>query len=58
MQRLHNKFLKNSNKKDVTEYRNYQNLFEAVEKRYMKRLSSKLILTVKNIIQNSIGKGK
>ena len=44
-------------KKYETKYKNYQNLFEAVEKRSMKKCFSKLILIVKNIIKNSIGKG-
>ena len=45
-------------KKYETKYKNYQNLFEAVEKRYMKKHFYKLILTDKSIIKNSIGKDK
>ena len=64
-QRLYNKFLKNRNEKNVTEYKNYKNLFEAISKRSKKSHFSKLILTFKSsikktreIIKDSIGKGK
>ena len=64
-QRQHNKFCKNRNEDNKTEYKNCKKLFEAIKKRSKKDRFSKLILTFKNnikktweIIKDSIGKGK
>ena len=64
-QRLYNKFLKNRNEYNETEYKNYKKLFEAIKKRSKKNHFFKSIFTFKNnikktqeIIKDAIGKGK
>ena len=47
-QRLYEKFLKNGNKKNELEYKNYKHLFEAVKKHSKKLHFYKLILRYKN----------
>ena len=51
--RLYDKFFKNRNEKNETEYKNYNNLFEAIKKRSKMNHFSKLTLAFKNNIEKT-----
>ena len=64
-QRLYQKFLKNRNVKNETEYKSYKKLFETIKKRSKKNHFSKLILKYKDnvkktwtVIKDAIGKSR